>query len=274
MKAVLVPTDLSSISQNASDYAAAICRELGAELILLHVYMLPAPIADLPLVMESADQTNQFNEAALRKEVERIYLQTGISAKWQLRMGIVPDEIGYLEKEKNIDLIVLGTKKENGPNKLMGSTTLATIRKCQRAAIMIVPYQVKFTPLSSVAYATDLSYKMNPDCFHPLIRLILHFKTELRIVHVFKEENSLTPDQLAGKIKLEAVLSNVYHHYHSIQSDNVEKGLEEFVYSYSPDMLAMVVHKHNLLERLFGAHHTHTMVYHTNIPLLVLLDKS
>ena len=80
MKTVLVPTDLSPVSQNASDYAAGICREMGADMILLHVYMIPAPISELSLVLETADEIHQSNENALKKEVERIYLQRGC---WQ-----------------------------------------------------------------------------------------------------------------------------------------------------------------------------------------------
>ena len=274
MKTVLVPTDLSSVSQNAGNWAAGICREMGAEMILLHVYMLPAPISELSLVLETSDKIHRSNEKALKKEAERIRLQTGVPAKWLLRMGIASDEISYLEKEREIDLVVMGMKREEGLNKLLGSTTIAAIRKCQRAAILVIPQHVQFAPVRSIAYATDLSYKMNPGCFHPLITLIHRFKADLHLVHVNKEESALTSDQMTGKMKLEAVLSNIYYHYHSLRSDNVEKGLEEFINSHSPDMLAMVVHKHNLLERLFGVHHTQTMVYHTSIPLLILLDKN
>ena len=274
MKAVLVPTDLTSVSQNAGNYAAAICREMGAEMILLHVYMLPVPVSELSLVLETADEIHQSIEQALKKEAERIHMQTGVPAKWLLRMGIASEEISYLEKEREIDLVVMGMNREEGLNKLLGSTTTAVIRKCQRAAILVIPQHVQFAPLQSIAYATDLSYKMNPSCFHPLITLIHQFKADLHLVHVNKEENALTSDQISGKMKLEAVLSNVYYHYHSIRSDNVEKGLEEFINSHSPDMLTMVVHKHNLLERLFGVHHTQSMVYHTSIPLLILLDKN
>ncbi|MBE7173641.1 MAG: universal stress protein [Williamsia sp.] len=274
MKAVLVPTDLSAVSQNAGDYAAALCRETGAELILLHVYMLPTPISELSMVLETADEIHHSNEKAVQREAERISLQSGVAAKWLLRMGIASDEIGYLEKERGIDLVVMGMRQEEGFNKLLGSTTTATIRKCQRAAVLVIPQHVQFVPFKSVAYATDLSYKMNPDCFQPLISLIHRFKADLHLVHVDKGENGLTTEQVTGKMKLEAVLSNVYYHYHSIHASNVENGLNEFIKSHSPEMLAMVVHKHNLLERLFGVHHTQTMVYHTSIPLLVLLDKS
>lgn len=274
MKTVLVPTDLSLVSQNASVYAARICRELGAEMILLHVYLLPVPVSELALVLESANEIHKANEEGLQKEAERISVHTGVEVKWMLRMGIASDEIGYLEKEKNIDLIVMGMNKEDGLHKLIGSTTSAVIRKCQRAAILVVPQHVHFAGLTSIAYATNLSYKMEITCFRPLITLIHHFQASLHLVHVLKEGEVLTPDQITGKVKLEDVLSDVSNQYHSIQSDNVEKGLEEFVQVHSPGMLTMVVHKHNLLERLFGAHHTQMMIRHTSIPLLILLDKS
>ncbi len=273
MNAVLVPTDFSPAARNAADYAAGLCKELGASMILLHVYMLPVPVSEIPYVMISADEIQKASENALQKEVARLTEMFGIGIEWIVRMGLASDEIRDIEKEKNIRMVIMGMKGGGELDKLIGSTTIAVIRKCQQA-VFVIPAEAKFIRFRMAAYATDFSYPMNPACFEPLINLLLDQNTDLMIVNVQKSGKTMTPNQITGKHKLEEILANVPHSYHIIEDSHIEHGLQEFSKTQSPDLLAMAAHKHNILERLFGNHHTDSMIYQTHVPLLILQDKN
>jgi hypothetical protein len=52
-----------------------------------------------------------------------------------------------------------------------------------------------------------------------------------------------------------------------------KKGINKFIEKESTDILAMVAHRHNLFERMFGKVHAKSMSYQTKIPLLVLQGK-
>lgn len=268
----MVPTDLSDAAQNAADYAAKLCSASGAGILLLHVYMLPAPVSEMPFAMISAEEIHRSNEIALQKEAERIMQHTGIDVEWAVRLGLVTDEIRDIEKDRKIDLVVLGMKVAGELEKLIGSTTISVIRKCHRA-VLVIPHEVQFAPLRSVIYATDYNYKTNTACFDPLKWLTTHFNAGIQVVHVQKTDKEITPEALNGKEKLARALACSPHTYHAIKDSEIEHGLQQFIGQHAPDMLVMVAHKHNMLERLFGAHHTRTMLYHTQIPLLVLQDK-
>jgi nucleotide-binding universal stress UspA family protein len=80
------------------------------------------------------------------------------------------------------------------------------------------------------------------------------------------EENS-------GKSRLEAILGNVPHTYHTVEDDNLKEGIQRFAEEQSTDLLVLVAHQHNFFERLFGTHLTKDLTYNTHIPLLILHDK-
>lgn len=273
MTTILVPTDLSPAAQNATNYAANLCKAVGAKMILLHVYMLPVPISEIPYVMISADEIQKASETALRKEANRIFESLGIEIEWIVRLGLASDEIRDMESETNIDLVVMGMKGVGELDKLIGSTTVAVIRKCHKA-VLVIPRQAKFVPFKLIAYATDFSYTANIACFEPLKMFIRSFTSELVVVNVQKGGKNIKNEQFAGKERLDQVLKEIPHNYQIIEDDDIEHGLHQFIETRSPDVLVMVAHKHNMIERLFGTHHTKAMIYQTHIPTLILQDKN
>jgi hypothetical protein len=83
----------------------------------------------------------------------------------------------------------------------------------------------------------------------------------------------MQPAEIAGKRRLENVMSNLKHDYYTVQDRNVEAGIQSFINHHPSDMLAMVAHHHNVFEHLFGTIHTRAMCAQTKLPLLILEDK-
>lgn len=240
-------------------------------MILLHVYMLPVPVSELPYVMVSADEIQKASENALQKEAERIKDTFSVEGECIVRLGLPSDEIRYLEKERNIDLIIMGMKGAGDLDKLIGSTAVAVIRKCSKP-VLVIPVKAFFASYKLVAYATDFSYKINLNCFDPLKSLLKQYNAQLRVVYVQKPGKMMTEEQTAGKERLESILKEVPHSIHIVDDNDVEHGLQQFIEQTSAGMLVMVAHKNSFLERIFGTHHTKAMMYQTNIPLLILQE--
>ncbi len=49
MKTLLVPTDFSSVSVNAMNYAVDMAQAINAGIVLLHVYNVPVSFTDSPV---------------------------------------------------------------------------------------------------------------------------------------------------------------------------------------------------------------------------------
>jgi hypothetical protein len=57
------------------------------------------------------------------------------------------------------------------------------------------------------------------------------------------------------------------------KGSSVSGALETFAEEHTIDMMAMIPHRHNLLERFFVESTTNKMIFHTHIPLLILPQK-
>src|SRR5688572_17287919 len=70
MKSILVATDFSQSADNAMNYAASLALNLGANLILLHVYQIPISMSDVPVLMVSAEELRNNADMGLKKSRE------------------------------------------------------------------------------------------------------------------------------------------------------------------------------------------------------------
>lgn len=127
---ILVPTDMSEHSNNATREALDIAKQYGAEVILLHVIKHPVePCAGQFCI--SVDLQNQLNAEmmdAARKviadQLAKMPDSVGVSITTDVRNGVPYDEIVNEAEEKKADLIVISPLGETGLAKyLMGSVT-------------------------------------------------------------------------------------------------------------------------------------------------------
>ena len=117
-KKIILATDFSDTSNEASYYALQLAHTFKAELMALHVFdtsawNLPAQYYQEPgfeRVVEGIEETRQRGKDALKKltksfdlEVETIFTE-----------GNPGDEIVRVAKERNADLIILGTHGYTG----------------------------------------------------------------------------------------------------------------------------------------------------------------
>jgi nucleotide-binding universal stress UspA family protein len=55
-----------------------------------------------------------------------------------------------------------------------------------------------------------------------------------------------------------------------LKSDDVAKGIEDFLNEKNVEMLAMIPRKHTLIEKLFRRSITEKIAQHCNVPLLAI----
>ncbi|WP_290795477.1 universal stress protein [Flavihumibacter sp. UBA7668] len=274
MKSILVATDFSAPSRAAAQYAAALAKLNGATLTLLHAYLLPTPVSEVPYVMVSVEELQKDNEKLVGELAVTLQQQFGIEVKTLVTIGLPADEVVFQSGETGADLIVAGMRGvTNTLDKLIGSTTAAILRK-STLPVLVVPEQSVYGGWKQIAYATDFSYSMNLRCLKMLRELAgKQSDIKLNIVHVQRPGEILTAEQIAGKVRLDPMLEEIPHKYVDLEHVSVEEGLKRFLHDNPCDALVMVAHKHSWWERLFSGSHTREMVYQSEIPLLVLQDK-
>lgn len=274
MKSILVATDFSAPSREAALYAAHLAKQFGAEITLLHAYLLPTPVSEVPYVMISVEELQKDNEKLANEMAASLHQQTGVTVKTLVNIGMPGDEVVYQSREIGADLIVIGMRGENKAiDKFIGSTTAAVIRK-SHIPVLVIPAGNSFSGLSNLTYATDFSYTMNSRCLKTMSFIMQKNEgAKLHVVNIQRPGEIMSPEQISGKVWLEPTLTDLNHQYHTVENSSVEAGLETFLAQHPSQMLVMVAHKHSWWERLVSGSHTREMVYKVHIPLLVLQDK-
>jgi nucleotide-binding universal stress UspA family protein len=129
---LLVPTDFSAQSEHAWAAARSLARALGAEVLLVHVFVETPFYSESPWSMRRVAEVYESGRAWAEKALEEWAGQAraeGIAVRTALRTGTPHREIVALAAEEAVDLIVIGTHGRGGVDRaLLGSVTDRVIR--------------------------------------------------------------------------------------------------------------------------------------------------
>jgi nucleotide-binding universal stress UspA family protein len=269
MKRILVPTDFSDDARNAAHYAAKLAEKMQASITLLHAYMLPTPVSEVPYVMINAEEMQKENEEIAKAEADKLKAIYKVEIQYLVRLGFPSDEIEAIIEDGGAELVVMGMKGKGALEKIVGSTTISTLKKI-RTPLLIVPEKASFRELKQITYATDYSYDLNPRIYEPLVEFLKLFNGQLNILHVQKSAEEGRQQELAEQKKFEPIFNLIPPQYHVVTDAHVKHGIQAYLQDHPTDLLVMVTHERGFWERMFGKSHTKEMVYNTHIPLLVL----
>lgn len=142
---ILVPTDFSDFSKPALTYGCAIAARFDAELHLLHV--VPDPAMLVPEAAAFSVESMEAQTELLRTESMKTLnslppdgWSDGKPVVREIRVGAAFMEIIDYAREKDIDLIVIGTHGRSGlMHVLMGSVAERIVRKSPCPVLTVKP---------------------------------------------------------------------------------------------------------------------------------------
>lgn len=274
MKNIIVPIDFSDASYNAANYAAMMANIFNANIILVHAYMNPSAIDDTPahLLNQPEKELWQIKKDQLKEYVEILRKKYTIGIEGLVKEGAATPVILDVSNNENADLIVMGMKGKGKSNSAFGSNTTIVMRRSS-IPVLVIPEEVEFKNIEVITLASDFDAETELSNYSLLKNIALKNKAFIQILNVRKKGEQLSTDEMSGKIRTAAAFEDLEHKFYTIEDDEVDEGIEDFLEDHRSDLLAMVARKRNLFERVFNPSQTRKMSHETEIPLLVLQDK-
>jgi nucleotide-binding universal stress UspA family protein len=272
MKTILAATDFSSAAHNAAVYAASLAKVFNARLILYNAYQQIA----YPAVEATAFISEEELKGQVKQQLEKE--AAALDRYSQIVVETVFDENspanGILEAAENCkaNIIVMGMKASGkGLRKLIGSAVTGLIRKTT-IPVIVVPEEVRSGRLNTMAFATDsdISPESDPHILDRLRELGERFSSKLYLVRIAKNKFSEAFEVLNRPFRINRMVRTLDPVYEAIEGKDITIALSDFIREYKVDMLALLPHKHSLLETWFNKSITRSMVFETHIPLLIL----
>lgn len=278
MKQILLPTDFSDNAWNAIFSVLKIYKDMECTFYVLNAYK-----TDLLNVLGDKSQKrlgviydSLAKNADLELEKILLYLKKNhFNSKHTFETLSKSDNlVGAIKKvlrEKDIDLIVMGTKGVTGAKKVfLGSNTVKVLKEIRSCPTMAVPEIYNFQALKRMAFPTDYSHFFSKSELHVLLELASLWKTQVQIVYV-AQDFLLNDGQKLNQKFLKKRLKGLKISFHKANMQvNVANSIDEFVHDNEVDMIALVHYKHTFLEKLTREPVIKNVGFRTEIPLLIL----
>lgn len=211
---------------------------------------------------------------------KKIKEQDGIDANTIIFKGDVQLAVLDTAKDKNIDLIIMGTLGASGlKEKFWGSKTASVIEKTL-VPVMAIPTTYSWHKPVSFLFSTK-HFEENTELLNFLFELAGLYMAKVQVA-VFTDEDDDTAGtfvehekKIPGYEKMlkEQFADETIKMAH-IHGKEFEETLQKYTVENDIDILAMITYQKNLWERIFNPSHTKQMSFHTKIPLLSIPAKT
>lgn len=275
MKRILLPTDFSENAYNAIRYAVQLFEKEDCDFYLLNTYT-PVLYDNEYLVYSSSQPTlTEIYRNNSMQGLERVLRRIKRNFKNETHnffkissFNLLSDEIKEVVTEKEIDLIVMGTKGVTGAQEILfGTHTVHAIKKT-RCPLLVIPDHYEYKPPMRILFPTDYEAEI-PKVLKILIEIAELHSSTLHILHVYFDPK-LSPEQTIQKKSLGKAFKNNGHHFYSIKEKSVTRAIFDFQEENDVDMLAMVNNKKSFFENLLFTPVVNEIGFNVKVPFLVM----
>jgi len=277
MKNILIPTDFSDNAWNAIKYGTALYHKTRCTFHIIHINPISynsggevAMYVSPELLEETILKESNEKLEHLLKDIERLPLNTKHTFQTTALYGFFTDHIKQEVKDKNIDLIIMGTKGATGLKAVsLGSNTGNVLTKV-RCAVLAVPEDAEYNTPREIGFPTDYQLSYDIKVLDHVKELAIMHKSSLRFLYVAQKGEDLSEIQMKNKEVLQLYFRETEHSFYTLTEKKLDDAVQAFVESRELDMLVMVAKNLNFLERILFKPAVEKISYHTNIPFLIV----
>ncbi len=279
MEKILCPTDFSSTSAKAVDYAVYIAQHAGAHLTIAHVVHLPIVDTSETALVASELLGEQLRDAAdklksLCRHIEEKHganRNGGFTCDYLVKETLLTDLATEMSQHQGYDLIVMGTTGLDNTMEelLIGSNTESVIEEV-KCPVLSIPSIAPPPKLEKIVYASDYSEE-DRIALKQVVKLGSYFGSHIDVVHVIKPKDvNSTEEAEHFWNELQEMFPGVPLSFQEIPSKHRDEALNMYFKQAEGEVLAIVRRRKGFLKELFTQSLAERLTYQAKVPLLVL----
>lgn len=265
MKNILVPTDFSPNAEKALSYAIQLAKKMEGQIFLIHAFE--------PKMTEEV--ATDFQEK-LGERSKSILETDSVKVTYKLFDGTLIDAIEDATREFSIDLVVMGTLgNATLSGKLFGSKTASVIGN-STVPVLAIPLLGEWKIPNKILIGIN-KFDEKEILILPAIRLSRLFSASVQVfiftdtdddyVEDFKEHEEKI---ILYKDKLKEVYNDVEIHAVHLAGHHFKDNVKNWIATNNIDMMVMLTHKKNIIEKIFSGSKTKEMSYIIDIPMMAI----
>ncbi len=284
MKKILFPFEIGNpLYKEAYIYAVKFARNMQAELVMLNVFNFEVDNSMTKDRYNLEVQNNCYKAYSECVRLNNFYIEhhMNIDSELNLRIdhrfvfGKLLVEIKKILKEETVDLVVIPVSDKKEINKKQLEIIRDDIFEKNRAALLIVPRNRAFKPISNIVFATDLK-KLNlyELYLNDVLKYAKVFNSRIHFLHISQKEKAFLPEDTdAYRTMMQIIESNKTHVFKSLYGKDIVDSIQQYIQKNEADLLVVVKHERFFLDTLFHNSLSEELSMKSKIPLLIMREK-
>jgi nucleotide-binding universal stress UspA family protein len=273
MKTLVVPTDFSSVSVNAMNYAVDMAQAINAGIVLLHVYNVPVSFTDppvSPVTTISVEEMKRTSEERLQELKKNLVTVTAgkVEVFTEARLGDTIEELTSICKSVEPLAIIMGSHGATGLERMiMGSTTLTAIRQL-RCPVIVVPPGTTYHGIKKIGLACDFENIVQSTPVEYIKNIVREFGADLYVLNVQDIDQDDLEDTIMDTAYLDAMLEDVRPKYVQLTGKDVVESINSFAEHNNLDLVMIIPKKHRFIDSLLHKSKSKELISHAHIPIV------
>jgi nucleotide-binding universal stress UspA family protein len=273
MKTILFPTDFSENAIHASHYAAMIANIYEANIVLLNIDYIPmvAENHHSQVVQSAVINSLKTSQEELEQFKNQFIDDTQIApsrVSTRVVYGFPADKIIEEAQIMNVDMIVMGTKGANNLLDKWLGTNAQKVAKNAHCPVFVIPSGAKIVPPQKIMYAADFQ-KDEKKATQKLLNITKPFEAFCKVIHIHDVFEPLEGTSIKEEVKAMKVnFENDDIFIRSLNREDIIEGLEAYIDTFKPDILALAIHEKSFLEQFFNESVTKHFIQDSQLPIL------
>lgn len=272
MKRILFPTDFSTISLNAFEFALDLADNQNADIVVLHTYdsinlnsgqISPKMFDEFRQHMDLKEFQGfkkiapKFHEIAHKNNLNHINME------FILERGELVQIIKEKVVSEHIDIIVMGSSSnEDASSAILGGDTYEVILQTQ-VPVLCIPPNASFKLIDSVAFSTVFSASEKKS-FEFILDMAFKKQIQIKCIYVDNKGENYAPLLEDWKQSF----TDDFLEFVILKEKNAAQAVSKYIVNNGIDMIATVKRNETFFSSLLNPNFTKALAKNVNIPLL------